>query len=418
LTSLAATRYVVDFLEKSMGLASGSLRADMVPRELVADICSVMRGSVPEDPTTPSLEVRIRELLAEIERDSLEAPGFFVRKARWPGAAPLAVCLTHDVDNISRTMEHVLKVRDRFEKADFEKAKKGLISLYDNIQLIAEKEGESGFRSSFYYLSSNYPLGQVRATARKLHRRGWDVGLHGDFGTHDSLAEMRKTVERFTKGIGLKPRGLREHYLRFDFARSWRVVEDAGFDYDTTIGNSDELGFKLGLATPFHPPDERWGPMRLLEVPLSLMDTTLWGYLKKSEEEGLNDVIRFMEMVEGVEGLFTLLWHQEAVRMKGGRIYWRILSEIRRRKCFVGSGAEISRWWRAREVPLKVAKDGKLITLGGAPPKGLVIQLKTEVGGTRVRATSAAVSRRRSKDGFHEYALFPSGSSFELELST
>jgi hypothetical protein len=38
---------------------------------------------------------------------------------------PLAVCLTHDVDNIERSMEHIMKVQDRFSKADLEKAGKG-----------------------------------------------------------------------------------------------------------------------------------------------------------------------------------------------------------------------------------------------------------------------------------------------------
>ncbi len=417
MTTPPATAYVVDFLERSLGLASGWLEAETVPRELVADISSVMRGSAPEDASLPSLEVRIRELSATIEKESLERRGFFVRKARWPGAAPLAVCLTHDVDNVSRPMEHILKVRDRFEESDFEEAKKGALSLYDNIGLIAEKEEDSGFRSSFYYLSSNYPLDAVRGTARRLDKMGWDIGLHGDFGTHDSPAEMRKAVKRFTDGMGIKPRGLREHYLRFDFGKSWRVMEDTGFEYDTTVGKNDTLGFRLGLATPFHPPDERWRPMRLLELPLSLMDTTLWGYLKKSEEEGLNDVMRFMDLVEDVEGLFTLLWHQEAVRMKGGRIYWLILNEIQRRKCFVGSGADISRWWRAREVPLNVSEDGRLITLGGPTPKGLVIQLKAEVG-TKVKAPSASLSRRKSREGLHEHAVSPRGPSFRLELSS
>src|SRR5208283_2040508 len=120
-----------------------------------------------------------------------------------------------------------------------------------------------------------------------LHKKGWESGLHGDFGTHDSLEEMRKAVERLTEGIGLSPRGLREHYLRFDYAKSWQIMEESGFDYHTTVGTNDALGFKLGLATPFHPPDATWAPMRLLELPLSLMDTTLWGYLKKSEEEGM-----------------------------------------------------------------------------------------------------------------------------------
>jgi hypothetical protein len=403
--------YAAEFLEGSLGLASKSLRPEDVPLELVDELTSVLRGVARKDWGTPSLEVRIKEFLAGLERSSLENEGFFVRKARWPNAAPFAVCLTHDVDNIERPIEHILKVQDRFSKADLEKAKRGKLSLYDNIEMIGEKEGAEGFRSSFYFLSANYPLERVRATARRLHAKGWEIGLHGDFGTHDSEAEMRRAVERLTEGIGIRPRGLREHYLKFDFQKSWRVMEDTGFDYDTTVGNNDKLGFKLGLATPFHPPDAAGMPMRLLELPLSLMDTTLWGYLKKGEEEGFDDVMRSIRMVEEVEGLFTLLWHQESVRMKGGRIYWRILKELGRRKgLFVGSGAEVARWWRARAVPLKVAKGGRLITIGARPPKGLTLILKTGAA-TKVKVTSGLVSRRGG-----ERLVSPTGPRFKLEV--
>jgi hypothetical protein len=406
------SKYAAAFLEESLGLASGSLLPEGVPDDLIDELTSVVRGAPLRESSTPSVEVRIMRFLADLERASVEKSGYFVRKARWPDAARLAVCLTHDVDNIERPAQHILKVKDRFSRADFERARKGSISLYDNIELIGKKEGAEGFRSSFYFLSANYPLEKVRPAARRLHARGWEVGLHGDFGTHDSEAEMDEAVERLTRGIGIRPRGLREHYLRFDFGRSWRVMEGAGFDYDSTVGNNDKLGFKLGLATPFHPPDEGWTPMRLLELPLSLMDTTLWGYLKKSEEEGLNDVKRSMEMVEGVEGLFTLLWHQEAVRMKGGRIYWKVLKALGRRKSvFVGSGADVARWWRAREVSLKLARGGNLITLGPRPPKGLTLILKTSAG-TKVKVASGSVRKRGNA-----LLVSPAAAGFKLELS-
>jgi len=404
--------YAAGFLEGSLGLASGSLRSGDVPGDLVDELTSVLRGVPPKDSTAPSLEARIMEFLAALERSALEDEGFFVRKARWPGAAPLAVCLTHDVDNIQRPKEHILKVRDRFSPADFRKAQRGLISLYDNIDLIREREGAEGFRSSFYLMSAEYPLEKVRAAARRLHTKGWEVGLHGDFGTHDSEVEMEKAVERLTTGVGVHPRGVREHYLRFDFGKSWSIMESAGFDYDTTVGTNDRLGFKLGLATPFHPPDEAWRPLHLLELPLSLMDTTLWGYLKRTEEEGMRDVTKSMRSVEGVEGLFTLLWHQEAVRMKGGRIYWKLLKGLGRRKgVFVGSGAEMARWWRAREVPLKLERGGGLITLGGRPPKGLTLMLKTKAG-AKAKVMSGSVVRRKG-----ELLVSPSGRSFKLQVS-
>ena len=291
---------------------------------------------------------------------------------------------------------------------------KGTLSLYDNVAEIAKKEGELGFHSSFYYMSAEYPLANAKPTAQKIHGEGWEVGLHGDFGTHDSAGAMRAAVDRLMEGVGIRPLGVREHYLKFDYAKTWPLLEDSGFDYDSTPGNTDALGFKLGLATPFHPPDSRWKAMRLLELPLSLMDTTLWGYLKKGEEEGLADVARFMDMVEELGGLFTLLWHQEAVRMKGGRIYWKVLKKVERSGAFVGSGAEIANWWRAREVPLEVGKDGKLITLGGAAPKGLVIQLKTE---ERAKVISSSARRKeRIRDGYREHEFRQLGSAFKLEL--
>jgi hypothetical protein len=407
------SEYAASFLEGSLGLPSRALSPEEVPRDLVDELASVMRGAPPIDSTTPSLEARIQRFLAELEKSALEEDGYFVRKARWPDAAPLAVCLTHDVDNIAHPMEHVLKTKDRFSKSDFEKATRGLLSLYDNIELIGEKEGAEGFRSSFYFLSANYPLERVRAAARRLSARGWEIGLHGDFGTHDSEAEMKRAVERLTQGVGIRPRGLREHYLRFDFGKSWRVMEGAGFDYDTTVGNSDELGFKMGLATPFHPPDPDWKPMRLLELPLSLMDTTLWGYLKKSEEEGLDDVRRSIRMVAGVEGLFTLLWHQEAVRMRGGRAYWKVLRGLGRRKgVFVGSGADVSSWWRSREVTLNRSKADGLITLGAPAPKGLKLILKARAG-ANVRVVSGSVRKR----GAGGRLVSPTGSAFRLEVT-
>ena len=192
--------YTAGFLEGSLGLASGSLRPGDVPGSLVDELTSAMRGSPPQDSTTPSLEARVMEFLSGLERSALEEEGFFVRKARWPGAAPLAVCLTHDVDNIERPKEHILKVRDRFSASDFRSAQKGLISLYDNIDLIREREAEEGFRSSFYLMSAEYPLEKVRASARRLKANGWEVGLHGDFGTHDSQVEMGKAVERLPRG--------------------------------------------------------------------------------------------------------------------------------------------------------------------------------------------------------------------------
>jgi hypothetical protein len=395
-------------VEDSLGLVEGSLSPGNLPDELVRVVSSTLRGQLPADAVGPSLEKQILSLLPSLRAASLAADGYFVRKARWPGAAPFAVCLTHDVDNISRPRSHIWRTRARFSLSDLILGLLGIVSLYDNVELIASKEESRGFHSSFYYLSSNYPLEEVRPESERVRSSGCEVGLHGDFGTHDSQQKMDQAVSRFSKAMGFRPTGLRVHFLKFDFARSWQIMDKAGFDYDTTVGMNDRLGFKLGLATPFHPPDDSWSPMDLLELPLVLMDTTLWGYLKRGEEAGFSDTMRMMKSVEEVEGLFTLLWHQEAVRMKGGRLYWQILDEIMKSGSFVGSGAEIARWWRERSLPL--VKKGKVVTLAGQPPHELVLRLATAEGRTP-RVTSGSLERRGD-----EYLIRAHGPQFTLEV--
>jgi len=400
--------YVASVAEQSLGLVAGSLRPETLPEALVKQFSSAVRGGSPADAGGPVLEMQLLSLLAATRAAALAEDGCFVRKARWPGAAPFGVCLTHDVDNISRPRSHLWRTRSRFSVTDLVGGLLGFLSPYDNVKLIASGEASRGFHSSFYYLSSNYPLGAVKPESDRIRASGWEVGLHGDFGTHDSQEKMDDAISRFSGAMGFRPTGLREHYLKFDFARSWPIMEASGFDYDTTVGTNDRLGFKIGLASPFQPPDGAWSPMNLLELPLVLMDTTLWGYLKRSEEDGYGDSMRMMKEVEDVEGLFTLLWHQEAVRMKGGRIYWRLLDEIARRGCFVGSGAEISRWWRARSIPL--VKRGKLIRLDGQPPRDLVLRLNLAEGRTP-RVSSGSLERRGS-----EYIVRPQTPDFTLEV--
>jgi hypothetical protein len=400
--------YVASFVEGSLGLPEGSVAPENVPAELLAAILSALRGHAPKDIALPGVEQQMLSLLSTVKVASLAEDGYFVRKARWPDAAPFAVCLTHDVDNISRSRNHIWKTRSRFGFSDLVKGLLGIGSLYDNVDLIASREETYGFHSSFYYLSSHYPLSEVRSESARVRAAGWDVGLHGDMGTHDSQEKMDAAVSTFSKAMGFKPTGLREHFLKFDFTKSWDIMEKAGFDYDSSVGLASHLGFRMGLATPFHPPDNSWSPLNLLELPLVLMDTTLWGYLEREEEDGFVDTMKLMKAVEDVEGLFTLLWHQEAVRMKGGRIYWRLLGEIMRSGCYVGSGAEVSRWWRARSVPL--VKKGKLVRLGGQPPENLVLKL-TLAGGHTPRVSSGTLFQRGD-----ECLVRPQNASFTLEV--
>lgn len=369
-------QYAAGMLETSLGLPRGDVDPETIPSDFVDLLGSAVRGSAGPWPS-PVLEAAVNRLGGELESSLIEKNGYSVRKARWPNAAEYAACLTHDVDNVSRPITHILERRQRFSWPDLLLALLHLRSLYDNTEYVVSLERGSGVRSSFYFLTNEYDLSKLRKRVARLASEGWDMGLHGDFGTHDSLDRLAAAKKRFSEATSIVPAGVREHYLRFDFERTWDIMEAAGFDYDTTVGTTDSLGFRVGLCTPFHPPDRGWRPLRLLELPLVLMDTTLWGYLKRSEDDGMRDALALRDAVKEVNGLFTLLWHQESVRMKGGRLYGTLLRSLLLDGCFVSSGAGISKWWRAREAPL--LRSGNEVSISGAP-HGLCLHFRSKDG--------------------------------------
>jgi len=370
--------YVHALVQDNLGLAQGQIEAPDLPTDLVDMATSTLRGQNIEGSEGPYLDRRMNELLLEIKRSSLESDGFFVWKARWPNASPFAVCLTHDVDNISHSRSHIISTRRRFTSSDLIIGLLWPGRLYKNIGLLAQREERLGFRSSLFVLSSHYALSDLSSGLTRLKRDGWDIGLHADIGTHNSLERTKTEVERFRRELGFKPAGVREHYLQFDFESTWEIMDSLGLAYDSTIGSRDALRFPLGLSTPFHPPGRDWVPMKLLEIPLTLMDTTIWGYLKHSEELGKEDIRLMMNKVREVGGLFTLLWHQEALRMRGGRLYPEILKEIAESHCHVSSAVSFATWWNARAVPL-VREDGDY-RFKGVPPEGLCLHFESHKG--------------------------------------
>ena len=371
-------RYAADLVGENLGLPLGEIDASDIPKALADKLLLAMKGSEGASSELPSLQEEVNGFRASLLAKVLNERGHLGIKSRWPNGAGYAACLTHDIDNISRPVRHVFAVRNRFSPSDLALAVLGLRSLYNNIALVAAIENKRGVRSSFYVLTSNYNLGKISAELTKLVADGWEVGLHGEFGTHDSTEKMEDDISRFKKALGFNPVGVREHFLRFDFENTWRLASKAGFAYDTTVGARETLGFRIGLCTPFHPPGEDWAPMKLLELPLVLMDTTLWGYLKLGEEDGLARTRGLISLVRATGGLFTLLWHQESLRMKGGRIYPQILDDLVAGGAWVTNANAVTSWWNSRAVPLQRREDTYL--LSGGAPRGLCLEVFAREG--------------------------------------
>ena len=226
----------------------------------------------------------------------------------------MRVVLTHDVDSVRKPLSHVLKVRARFRLRDLIMHLLGLTNLYDNIPLILELEEEVGVRSTFFIPVFLFPLELIEDELRELTRRGWEVGLHAVIERVQPLGLLRMQLEMLEEFVGSRPRGVRSHFLIAD-QRTLDFYAKLGFAYDSSL--------RVEEAARWDPYEVRPG---LIELPIAVMDADLFGRFRLSEERAWRYILRKLERArqEGAR-TFVLLFHQESFRMRGGRLYRRLL---------------------------------------------------------------------------------------------
>jgi hypothetical protein len=174
---------------------------------------------------------------------------------------------------------------------------------------------------------------------------GGEVGLHGSYTAADDpqrLADEHAKLEALAGPV----LGHRYHYLRVDPHRNLARLP---FRYDTTLGFPDAVGFRAGIARPFHPWDfERDAPADILEIPLAAMDATLAEerYLGLSAKRAAPRLRALVDWAASNGGAFAVLWHPDRFDplTSGGwdRLYWKFLDEVQARGGVCMSAGELS----------------------------------------------------------------------------
>ena len=313
------------------------------------------------DPLDPPLERLRRELGAP---------------APWYGSARFVVALTHDVDvpwrwtrigvrgAAARLKGHALARRAGpalheargLARVPFHKLR-GSDPNWRFAEIVAE-EHEHDARSTFFVMAGHghradgaAPEAYERLRPRlveTLVETGAEVGLHGSYLAAEDLDRL--AMERALLAQLEGPLvGHRYHYLRVDPHRNLVPLVRIGFQYDTTLGFPDALGFRAGIAHPFRPWDmERDRPADLVEVPLAVMDATL----AEERYEGLSAaaakrrVFALLDWAAEHGGGFSILWHPErfdpASARGWDRLYVDVIDAVRERGGVCVSARELA----------------------------------------------------------------------------
>jgi Family of unknown function (DUF7033) len=170
---------------------------------------------------------------------------------------------------------------------------------------------------------------KIRRVIDGLREQGVESGVQPGYSTFRSPERLRREINTLREVLGDGPLGGRQHYLRWCLD-TWIHWEMCGLAYDSTLCYADHLGFRAGTCIPYQP----WllslnRAADLLEVPLLVMDRTLLGYMRLTEQTSVDAVQRCIARCRAVGGVFTMVWHNNTLlESKYRSLYMKLLKMI------------------------------------------------------------------------------------------
>jgi len=230
------------------------------------------------------------------------------------------IFLSHDVDWRLQgpPIEHILERKDRFEQELFEKTKPE--NLYRNIPEYMEIEEKFDVRSTFFFRTF-YENGNVldyEDDIKQLQKLDWEIGLHTSPSSINDLDKIRLEKEKLESISGKQIIGNRVHYLNYN-SELPEKLEKLGFSYDSSLRHSKDII-----------DEKEMGYSRIngiIEFPVTLMDAYLFTYMKIHEDKIISEFQKTLDLGRSLSenNVISVLWHDNVLKMKGGRMYKQIL---------------------------------------------------------------------------------------------
>ena len=207
---------------------------------------------------------------------------------------------------------------------------------YDTYEYIGSIEHKHNTRSIYFFLVGDYGSRDTNVPIRKIAYQnlikgintGHKTGLHPSFGSNKGYDILEKEVKRFSKVIGERVKRSRQHYLQLKMPDTYRNLLKAGIREEYSMGYASALGFRASTSLPFKfydLPEEL--ETKLLVYPFEIMDITLHNYLRLRSSQAMDHIIKIIDEIKAVNGLFIPLWHNESLSEYGMWIGWRKVFE-------------------------------------------------------------------------------------------
>lgn len=317
--------------ERFPASASLAVRAGFAERPLVDEYTEVLWWALVQ--LWPRLRRRPRAF-AERPTHDVDWP-YYSRGRVWESVRAAAADLRNRGDrSLARArIESLYRVKRSGRDAD-------PANVFDFLMATSE---EHGLRSAFYFMgghasSAHDPgyslddrwLGELMHT---IDTRGHEIGVHPSYTTFRDGERLATEVERVREaaraaGVRGGVTGGRQHFLRFENPATWRTWDEAGLQYDSTLGYAERAGFRCGTCRAYPAFDlQARRRLRLVERPLIAMETALLTYERRSLVSAADEMLRLKDVCRRFDGEFTFLWHNNRLATPAERdAYSRVLA--------------------------------------------------------------------------------------------
>ena len=286
-----------------------------------------------------------------------------------------AIFLSHDVDDINISSRQLFRSiipypfhRDYLGSIRFISSYLKKEKPYMNFKKIIEIEKKYGATSSFFFLATNedifgkkYQIEEIQDELHYVLGNECEIGLHTGFYSFDDLQSIKTEKERLEKVSGKKIVGVRNHLYRFKIPGTWGLLSQAGFEYDSSVGYYDMIGFRNGMCHPFKPYDLNDNKIiDIIEIPPCVVDVTMFSYMKFDAAKAWIYIKNLIDVVEKLGGVLTILWHNWTfsypVSYSGlfGKewtsLYEKILEYCYKKNAWMASGREICEYYKQNDI--------------------------------------------------------------------
>lgn len=209
---------------------------------------------------------------------------------------------------------------------------------YDTYEWLESLHAACGLKARYFFLLAdrgphdrpvNWRQPGLRTLVQRLSKSAF-IGIHPGVASHESsdFNRLKTEINRLEELSNGPVQHARQHYLLQRLPETWRRLEAAGIRHDHSLGYADHIGFRAGMSRPFRAFDVTANrTMDLTIHPVSAMDATLNRYMGFTPNQALDALEQLAQNVKAVDGVLTLLWHNETVSECNEWKGWRAVYE-------------------------------------------------------------------------------------------